>query len=217
MSKTPHIYRCHSCKAHNRAEENSWCLCTGSNRSLVCSSCSACFCHAAAQWQREFWWNAPAWLHEQRRHEQRRAPVLSRIDQKMVMPIVLVIDDDRTVHAIASRVLASVVGTILHADDGETGLQLATEFQPDLVLADALLPKIDGREIARTLKSSAGTRHIKVVVLSGLYKGLRYRTEAVRDFLVDEYVEKPVNADKLLDIVTRHTGSMTNQMAGAAR
>jgi CheY-like chemotaxis protein len=65
------------------------------------------------------------------------------------------------------------------------------------VLTDALLPKLDGREIALRLKSDPATRAIKVVVMTALYKGTRYRIEAINSFGVDEYIEKPVDPGRL--------------------
>lgn len=112
-------------------------------------------------------------------------------------PAILVIDDDRTIHKLVERVLQNFPGTILHAHDGVEGLRMAREIRPELVLTDALLPKLDGREIALRLKSDPATRVIKVVVMTALYKGTRYRIEAINSFGVDEYIEKPVDPARL--------------------
>ena len=107
-------------------------------------------------------------------------------------PTILVIDDDRTVHKLVERALHDFSGTLFHAYDGVEGLRIAGELRPELVLTDALLPKLDGREVALRLKSDPATRAIKVVVMTALYKGSRYRIEAINSFGVDEYLEKPV-------------------------
>jgi CheY-like chemotaxis protein len=112
-------------------------------------------------------------------------------------PAILVIDDDRTVHKLVEGALHHFNGTLFHAYDGAEGLRIAGELRPELVLTDALLPKLDGRELALRLKSDPSTRAIKVVVMTALYKGTRYRIEAINSFGVDEYIEKPVAPTRL--------------------
>jgi PleD family two-component response regulator len=80
-----------------------------------------------------------AWLDQvhQRRHEERSGGVtLQLVSQTPRRPVILLIDDDRTVHSIVARVLAGFDGTLLHAYDGATGLQMAHDVQPELVIAD---------------------------------------------------------------------------------
>ena len=113
----------------------------------------------------------------------------------------MIVDDDRVVHTITSKILNSFEGTVLHCHDGREALELAQELLPDLIVTDALLPKLDGRELARILKQSPDTRRVKIAVMTGLYKGPRYRAEAFRDFMVDAYLEKPIDAERLRSLV----------------
>jgi CheY-like chemotaxis protein len=119
----------------------------------------------------------------------------------MDQPKVLIVDDDRLIHAIIDKVLEGRGVTVLHASDGVTALAMARSARPDLVITDALLPHLDGRELAKQLKTTEETRHCKVAIMTGLYKGNRYRSEAFKEFLVDEYLEKPVHPDKILQLV----------------
>ncbi len=203
---TAGLYRCHSCEALNVASDNVWCLCAGSEQTLVCVACSACFCHAGESWKYEFWAKATADLHTRRRTERSSGVKLQLTRQEPSRPVILLIDDDRSVHAIVSRVLEGFGGTLLHAYDGEAGLRMAQEVQPELVIADALLPKLDGREIARTLKSDVKTAMGRVVVITSLYKGARYRKEAIEKYLADDYMEKPIRADKLRTMIENMIG-----------
>lgn len=57
--------------------------------------------------------------------------------------------------------------TLITAADGRTGLQLAAEQKPDLILLDNSLPDINGHEVLAQLKASEHTREIPVVSLSG--------------------------------------------------
>jgi CheY-like chemotaxis protein len=200
------VYRCHSCDAMNFAGDAEWCLCTGPEQTLVCGSCGSCFCSAELSWKRQFWAAASPELQTRRREHRKHLSPLGTAGENPDRPVILLIDDDRTVHAIVSRVLEGRAGTLLHAYDGETGLQIAREVQPELVITDALLPKVDGRELTRTLKSDPATANGKVIIITALYKGTRYRTEAMINYLADEFMEKPVSAEKLRTTIDQMIG-----------
>lgn len=127
-------------------------------------------------------------------------------------PAILVIDDDQTVHMLVERALHAFHGTLLHAHDGAEGLRMARELRPEVVLTDALLPKLDGREVALRLKSDPATRAIKVVVMTALYKGTRYRIEAINSFGADAYIEKPVPPTRLRTLAAE-AGAMALALA----
>ena len=116
-------------------------------------------------------------------------------------PLILIVDDDRVVHSIFARALASFPGTIIHAHDGQQALAIARAARPDLLITDALLPGLDGRVVAKTLKTEPATSTMRVAIMTGLYKGVRYRNEALNDFCADFYLEKPVSADKLWEVI----------------
>jgi CheY-like chemotaxis protein len=117
--------------------------------------------------------------------------------------MILLIDDDRIVHFIVNRTLAPFRVNIVHSRDGKEGLDMAMDLRPDLVITDALLPSLDGRELARMVKTDPRTANCSVVVMSGLYKGLRYRNEALQTFRADDYLEKPVSPKNLIACVSR--------------
>jgi two-component system phosphate regulon response regulator PhoB len=88
---------------------------------------------------------------------------------------ILIIEDN--------NVLASVYGTSLTqagfqvavANDGETGLDQVNRFAPDLVLLDLMLPKIDGLEVLRRIRSDADKARLPVIVFSNSYTNDRTR------------------------------------------
>jgi signal transduction histidine kinase/DNA-binding response OmpR family regulator len=78
---------------------------------------------------------------------------------------------------------------IVDAQDGVTGLHLAYEVVPDLIICDVMLPGKDGFEISRTLKSDLRTSHIPIVILTA--KGsMEQRITGVQTG-ADEYITKP--------------------------
>ncbi len=200
-AKNVDVFRCRVCAAVNVAEDCDWCLCTGTERTLMCSQCHRCFCDAPAGWKRDFWMHASPHLIQRRKGNSTELPRLQLVETDPARPVILLIDDDRVVHAVVPRVLAGFSGTLLHAYDGAEGLAMAQSLRPDLVLTDALMPKVDGRKISHVLKHNSETCRLKVVVMTSLYKGARYRAEAFREFDVDEFLEKPISAGKLRLIV----------------
>jgi two-component system, response regulator YesN len=123
---------------------------------------------------------------------------------RLIRPIILFADDDPLARAIARKVAAELNVTILLAEDGEKALELVHEHRPDVLVTDALMPKLDGREVSKVAKDvNANT---KVILITSVYKDPRYKYEAYKEFKVDEYVVKPITPDKLRDLFAKYTG-----------
>jgi CheY-like chemotaxis protein len=182
------LYNCFWCDAINRATQNRWCLCGGPDATLVCDKCRKCFCTAPDRWKKEF--------------REKLDPVLADVRNEPAhdRPIILIIDDDRVIHSMAARALTEFKGTLLHAYDGSEGLRMAREVRPDIILTDCLMPLMDGREIAKILKSEPATCDIRVFAMTSLYRGAKYRHEALTNFRADGFIEKPISAAKLREI-----------------
>src|SRR5580692_4382954 len=100
---------------------------------------------------------------------------------------ILLIDDSRVLRLIHERALIRAGYEVVGAGDGEEGLRIAREDSPDLILLDMMLPKIAGQDVLRTLKRDPRTKHIPVVVLSGLSRA--NATKLMNDGAI-EFVEK---------------------------
>ena len=81
---------------------------------------------------------------------------------------ILLIEDDRLLRRATERALMGAGYEVASVSDGEEGLRLAGEGGHDLILLDMMLPKVTGLSVLRALKQDARTKHIPVVVLSGL-------------------------------------------------
>jgi len=84
---------------------------------------------------------------------------------------------------------------ILIASDGEEGIRLATEYLPDLVISDIMMPRKDGIELAKTLKKDERTSHIPIILLTAKMDDAD-RLQGL-DTGADDYVVKPFNKEIL--------------------
>jgi len=108
--------------------------------------------------------------------------------------IVLVVDDNADVRRYVRSVLAPDYA-VVEAADGEEGLARAREAAPDCILADVMMPEMDGVTMVRHLKSDRATAHIPVVMLTAR-AGTEHEVEGL-EAGADDYVTKPFDADVL--------------------
>jgi CheY-like chemotaxis protein len=196
---------CYRCRQPVDFLKAAFCDCVTRERSLLCPSCGGCACEAPIRERNAFWVSGPPALWDRRREEQNGgAERLQALDPESVpRPLALIADDDPIVLAVAGRSLRAMGFTTLMTSDPQEALALAKTMLPDLLLTDALMPHMDGRQLCLTLKSNHRTRHIKVIVMSALYRGAVQRSEAFREFRVDEFLAKPVKPGVLRDAVDR--------------
>ncbi|MFL6527528.1 MAG: response regulator [Chthoniobacterales bacterium] len=103
---------------------------------------------------------------------------------------ILIVEDEPDVVDMLVRQLkkAGAFSTIV-AHDGETGIQLARDEPPALIILDLMLPKMSGLEVCRVLKSENTTRHIPIMMLTA--KGEEIDRIVGLEFGADDYVTKP--------------------------
>ncbi len=80
---------------------------------------------------------------------------------------VLVIDDEKRIGDILSRLLVREGIAVSTATDGPSGLKLAREIVPDLVILDLAMPGMGGEDVAMALRENARTAHIPFIFLTG--------------------------------------------------
>lgn len=108
---------------------------------------------------------------------------------------ILYIEDNPDNRLLIRRVLQVEGYEVLEAIDGQTGMQLAAEVQPDLILMDINLPEIDGYEVTARLKQLPGLSRIPIIaVTANVMKGDREKTLAAG---CDGYIQKPIDIDLL--------------------
>jgi CheY-like chemotaxis protein len=113
------------------------------------------------------------------------------------MPTILLVEDHELSRDALSRRLLRRGYRMVLAEDGQQGISMARSERPDLILMDLGLPKVDGWEATRLLKSDLATRHIPIIVLSA------HATTNDREMALsagsNEFDCKPVRFDRLLE------------------
>ena len=108
---------------------------------------------------------------------------------------ILIVDDEANNVDMLSQELAEEGYTILTAFDGEEALIKVQDHQPDLILLDVMMPKVDGFTACRILKGSGKTILIPIIMLTAL----RAHEDRIRgiDAGADDFISKPFDRDEL--------------------
>ncbi len=116
--------------------------------------------------------------------------------------VVLIVDDVPDNLAVLHDALDEAGYTVLVATDGATALQRAAQAEPDIVLLDAVMPGMDGFEVARRLKAGPETAHIPIVFMTGLTD--TEHVLAAFDAGGVDYVTKPIRPPEVLARMAAH-------------
>jgi twitching motility two-component system response regulator PilH len=115
------------------------------------------------------------------------------------MATILIADDSPTALVLLQRILQPLGHRIVTASDGEAAQRALAETRPDLVLLDVVMPKLNGFELCRALRSNPSTASIPIFFVTSMDReadrwwGLKQGA--------DEYIMKPVDADQLVEKV----------------
>ena len=119
---------------------------------------------------------------------------------------ILIVDDDPDIRDVLKLTLSEENYEILEAADGEEALRVIRSIQPDLILLDYKIPKVDGREVCRRIKKDLLLRHLPIIMVTG--KGDISDKVGGIDAGADDYVVKPFEPKELLArirMILRHT------------
>lgn len=112
---------------------------------------------------------------------------------------ILIADDDETNQRLFKAILEANGYETLQAYDGAKCIEIAKEAQPDIILMDIQMPKIDGTEAFKILQTESLTRNIPVIALTS-YAMTDDREKFLSNGFSD-YIAKPISIDELLVLV----------------
>lgn len=113
--------------------------------------------------------------------------------------VILVIDDDPVVSRLVQHALTTCHCEVLTAPDGPTGLALASEHRPDLIILDVSMPVMDGYEVAARLRDDAVLRTVPIVFLTA--KQPESDEGKAFAYGASMYLKKPFPPDQLRDLI----------------
>ncbi|MEQ8972772.1 MAG: response regulator [Coleofasciculus sp. C1-SOL-03] len=111
------------------------------------------------------------------------------------MAKILAVDDDITVQIILQELLESEGHEVLLADDGEAALRKTQELQPDLIICDWMMPKLDGLEVCRRIKADPQLATIFLILLT-IREQVADRVQGL-DSGADDFLSKPIEPSEL--------------------
>jgi DNA-binding response OmpR family regulator len=121
---------------------------------------------------------------------------------------ILVIDDDPDILDAITMILESQGYQVSTARDGIEGLATLKAENPDLMILDLMMPKMDGFAVCKELQDPRWSKYkdIPILILTSVREEAsrrRYELETGLELDVDDYIEKPMSPDVLLERVSR--------------
>ena len=118
------------------------------------------------------------------------------------MATILVVDDEPTILELLVELLRDEGHVTLAAGDGHMALEVLGRVVPDLVITDAMMPRLDGPGLVRWMREQPGLRHVPVVLLSAVVRVDPVELDGIT------FVAKPFDLATLLDAVTAALGGL---------
>ncbi|MFA5276335.1 MAG: response regulator, partial [Candidatus Omnitrophota bacterium] len=114
---------------------------------------------------------------------------------------ILVVDDEKELVKLVTFNLSIAGYNVLSAKNGIEALEISEQENPDLIILDIMLPRIDGWEVCRRLRQNPHTTHIPIIILSALSE-VNDKLKGF-DLGIDDYVTKPFSPRELVVRVKR--------------
>ena len=130
-------------------------------------------------------------------------PQAEVVAEESVAPLVLVVDDSLTVRRVTQRLLVREGYRVSLAKDGLDALERLAEEKPAVILSDIEMPRMDGFDLVRNIRSDAALAKLPVIMITSriAQKHRDYATELG----VDHYLGKPYSEEELLALISRYT------------
>jgi len=118
--------------------------------------------------------------------------------------LILVVDDDTDLVEALGMKLESENFSVAKAYDGIEGFEKIKEERPALVILDVMMPRKDGYQLCEELKTDDAYKDIPIILLTAVsdaIKSTNYTHMGGKTTLADDFIPKPIDLDKLMEIV----------------
>jgi chemosensory pili system protein ChpA (sensor histidine kinase/response regulator) len=113
--------------------------------------------------------------------------------------LIMVVDDSLTVRRVTQRLLERNGYDVMLAKDGVDALRQLQDAVPDVMLVDIEMPRMDGFDLTRNVRSAESTREVPIIMITSR-TAEKHRTVAL-DLGVNEYLGKPYREEQLLGLI----------------
>ncbi|MFV0663993.1 Hpt domain-containing protein [Denitromonas sp.] len=122
-------------------------------------------------------------------------------------PTVMVVDDSLTVRKITGRLLEREGFRVVTAKDGVDALEQLLDTEPDVILSDIEMPRMDGFDLARNIRNDARHKDVPIIMITSRLAD-KHR-EYARQIGVNHYLGKPYQEEELLALIREYTEPAT--------
>lgn len=122
------------------------------------------------------------------------AGLIDVLDGQYSMKTILQIEDNFANQRLVERILGSADYQVLSASDGRSGIDMALQMAPDLILLDMGLPDMDGQTIVTVLRTTLGLEKVPIVALTAWPEGIA--NEMAARYGCDGCITKPININE---------------------
>jgi two-component system chemotaxis response regulator CheY len=114
---------------------------------------------------------------------------------------ILTIDDSRVMREMLAKVLREAGFNIMQAEDGVAGLEVLEEANPDVIITDINMPRMDGYGVIHGVRNNALYRAVPILVLST--ESAPEKKQRAREAGATGWIVKPFKSEALIDAIRR--------------
>jgi CheY-like chemotaxis protein len=118
------------------------------------------------------------------------------MEQVSVKKKVLIVDDEPNVRRLSRKILNNTFD-VVEAEDGKQAIEIAVTQQPDVILMDMMMPRMDGLSACHAIKKDPTTKSIPVIMVTAI--GFELNIKLSQQMGATGYVTKPFSSQDLLD------------------
>ena len=122
------------------------------------------------------------------------------MDQDYNRKKILIVDDEPNVRLLSRKILSKKFD-VIEAEDGKQAIEIANTQQPDVILMDMMMPKMDGLTACYAIKNDPATKSIPVIMVTAI--GFELNIKLSQQMGVNAYVTKPFTPKDLFDRIAK--------------
>ncbi|MCX7943988.1 MAG: response regulator [Deltaproteobacteria bacterium] len=120
---------------------------------------------------------------------------------------ILIVEDDKSVQKLLSDALEGEGFSVLVEKDGNWALKTFETKDVDFVILDVLIPVMNGFQLADRIRKIPKGENVPILMISGVYRAVSHRNEAIKKYRVIDYLDKPVKLEQIFNILKKTFGN----------